>query len=96
MPVPTRLLSGLWIALQIQGGGLTGVYHPSTDLTAKRLEILKEIVPNLRRVVTFYDPGNPTGRESSRFGREGARQLAIQFVERHVASAKELQAGSEG
>ena len=38
------------------GGRLTGVYNPTTDLTAKRLELLKEIVPKLRRVVTFYDP----------------------------------------
>ena len=29
------------------GGRLTGVYEPGTDLTAKRLEILKEIVPKL-------------------------------------------------
>src|SRR6266545_7332874 len=41
------------------GGRLTGIYQPATDLTAKRLEILKEIVPKLRRVVTFYDPRRP-------------------------------------
>ena len=38
------------------GGRLTGVFYRDTDLTAKRLEILKEIVPKLRHVVTFYDP----------------------------------------
>jgi putative tryptophan/tyrosine transport system substrate-binding protein len=42
------------------GGRLTGVYEPGTNLTAKRLEMLKEIVPKLRRVVTFYNPeGKP-------------------------------------
>lgn len=40
------------------GGRLTGVYEPGTDLTAKRLENLKEIVPKLHRVVTFYNPRN--------------------------------------
>jgi putative ABC transport system substrate-binding protein len=75
------------------GGRLTGVYERTTDLTAKRLEILKEIVPKLRRVVTFYDPRNPVAIESSKLAREAARQMGIQFVERHVVSVEELQAG---
>ena len=75
------------------GGRLTGVYFRATDLTAKRLEILKEILPKLHRVVTFYDPGNPVAKEASRLGREAARRLPVEFDERHVASVKELQAG---
>ena len=59
------------------GGRVTGVYFRATDLTAKRLEILKEILPKLRRVVTFYDPGNPVAREASRLGREAAQQLPV-------------------
>lgn len=72
------------------GGRLTGVYHPATDLTAKRLEILKEIVPKLRRVVTFYDPRRPTAIESARLAREAAQKMGLQLVERHIASVEEL------
>ena len=75
------------------GGRLVGVFYRVGDLTAKRLEILKEIVPKLRRVVTFYDPRSPVGIESSKSAREVARQMGIQFVERHIASVEELQAG---
>ena len=75
------------------GGRLTGVYDPATDLTAKRLEILKEIVPKLRRAVTFYDPRSPVGIESSKLAREAARRMGVEFVERHVLSVEELQAG---
>jgi putative ABC transport system substrate-binding protein len=75
------------------GGRLTGVHFLATDLTAKRLEILKEMLPNLRRVVTFYDPGNPVAREAARRGREASQNLQIEFVERQVASVKEFQAG---
>jgi putative ABC transport system substrate-binding protein len=57
------------------------------------LEILKEIVPKLRRVVTFYDPRTPVAIESSKVAREAARQMGIQFDERHIASVEELQAG---
>jgi putative ABC transport system substrate-binding protein len=74
------------------GGRLTGVYTPVTDLTAKRLEILKEIVPKLHRVVTFYDPRRPPAIESSKSAREAARQMGLQLVERHFTSVEELQA----
>jgi putative ABC transport system substrate-binding protein len=74
------------------GGRLTGVFYRDTDLTAKRLEILKEIVPKLRRVVTFYDPRNPVANESAKLAREAARQLGLQLVERHFASVEEFQA----
>jgi putative ABC transport system substrate-binding protein len=75
------------------GRRLTGVYEPGTDLTAKRLENLQEILPNLRRVVTFYVPHNPVAIESSKFAREAPRQMGIQFVERHIVSVAELQTG---
>jgi putative ABC transport system substrate-binding protein len=75
------------------GGRLTGVYNPTTELTAKRLEILKEIVPKLRRVVTFYDPRSPVGIESSKLAREAAQRLGVKFIERHVISIEELQTG---
>ena len=75
------------------GGRLTGVYSRVTDLTAKRLEILKEIVPKLRRVVTFYDPRNPVAIESAKMAREEAARLRVELVERHVASVEEFQAG---
>src|SRR5262249_51630624 len=75
------------------GGRLVGVYYRVTDLTAKRLEILKEMVPKLRRVVTFYDPRNPVASESAKLAREQAAQLLrVELVERHVASVEELQA----
>jgi putative tryptophan/tyrosine transport system substrate-binding protein len=74
------------------GGRLTGIYQPATDLTPKRLEILKEMVPKLRRVVTFYDPRRPTAVESSKLAREAAQPLGLQLVERHFATVEEFQA----
>jgi len=73
------------------GGRLTGVYFLAADLTAKRLETLKDILPKLRRVVTFYDPSNPVTGEASKLGRQEARRLQVEFVERHVASVQDFQ-----
>ena len=72
------------------GGRLTGVHFRVGDLTAKRLEILKEIFPKLHRVVTFYDPGSVVAREAAKLARDAAPQMGIQFLERHVASVQEL------
>jgi putative tryptophan/tyrosine transport system substrate-binding protein len=74
------------------GGRLTGVHFLATDLTAKRLEIMKDIQPKLRRVMTFYNPGNPIAVEAAKLGREEARRLHVEFIERQVSSVKELQA----
>ncbi len=87
---PTSI--GLVESFARPGGRLTGVHFRSTDLTGKRLEILREALPKLRRVVTFYDPSNPSAQESAKEGREAARILGVKFIERHVASVERLQA----
>jgi putative ABC transport system substrate-binding protein len=76
------------------------IYATSTNstLAAKRATadlpvILKEIVPKLRRVVTFYDPRRRPAIESSNSAREAARLLKVEFFERHVASVEQIQAG---
>ncbi len=73
------------------GGRLTGVHNQTTDITAKRLEILKEMLPKARRVLTFYNPSNRSAAESAKVGREAAGQMGLELVERHVASVEELQ-----
>ena len=72
------------------GGRLTGVHYLVRDLTAKRLEILKEILPKLSRVITFYNPGNRVAADGATLAREEAKRLGLKFIERHVASAEEL------
>ena len=69
-------------------GRLTGVRYLSVDLTAKRFQILKEAMPSLHRVVTFYDPANPVN--GIKLTREAARELNIELVERPVKSFVEF------
>ena len=86
-PVAVKLVE----SIPRPGGRLTGVHTPVTYATGKRLELLREIVPNLRRVVTFYNPANPAAIESVKEAREAARSLGLELTERHVASLQELQ-----
>ena len=67
------------------------MHNQTTDLTAKRLEILKEMLPKARRVLTFYNPRNRSAAEAAKLGREAAGQMRLELVERHVASVEDLQ-----
>jgi putative ABC transport system substrate-binding protein len=72
------------------GGRLTGVHYLVRDLTGKRLEILKEILPKISRVLTFYDPTNRVAAEGATLARDEAKRLGIKLIERHVRSIEEL------
>jgi len=82
--------AGLVANFQKPGGRLTGIHTQNTDLTAKRLQLLREMVPGLRRVATFYNPGNVASQQSIRLAREAARQLDVRLVERPVSSVEQL------
>jgi putative ABC transport system substrate-binding protein len=53
------LASGLIESLARPGGNTTGVAFMSAELTAKRLELLKEILPETTRVGVLRNPDNP-------------------------------------
>jgi putative ABC transport system substrate-binding protein len=85
--------NGLVESFRKPGGRLTGIHIPEMGLTGKRLELLKEMVPKLRRVVAFYRPNRPAAQQAVKVAREAARQLKLELVERPVASVEELREG---
>ncbi len=84
---------GLVQSLGKPGGRLTGIHSRITSLMAKRLQLLKEIIPSIRRVAYFYDPRNPLAQKVTRAQRDAARSLGIQLVERPVTSVEALRSG---
>ena len=85
-PVTVKLVA----SIREPGGRLTGVHVRATDLIGKRLELLKEIIPDLHRVITFYDPNNRSAIEGAKEAREAAKLLGLELIERQVASVEEL------
>jgi putative ABC transport system substrate-binding protein len=84
---------GLVAGFRKPGGRLTGVHSRLNDLTAKRLELLKVLMPKLARVVTFYDPDNAVSMRSIRSARDASRRIGVELIERKVASVDELRKG---
>jgi ABC-type uncharacterized transport system substrate-binding protein len=78
------------------GGRLTGIHFLVKDLTGKRLEILKEILPKLRSVLTIYNPANQVSKESAQLAREEAKRLGLKLLERHVSSVEDLRSTLKG
>jgi putative ABC transport system substrate-binding protein len=72
------------------GGRLTGVHYLVRDLTAKRLEVLKEILPKTGRVLTFYDPTSRVAADGATLARAEAKRLGIKLIERHVRSVEDV------
>src|SRR5262245_57415880 len=74
---PVRL--GLVPSLARPGGNLTGINFFTGELTAKRLELLHELVPAARRVAVLVNPANPANAETaSRAADAAARAIGLQ------------------
>jgi len=83
--------SGLVKSFAHPGGNITGVADIDIELVPKRMELFREIVPGLRRIVFAYDSANPLAAVVVAH-REAARRLGLTLVERPVRTQDEAQA----
>jgi ABC-type uncharacterized transport system substrate-binding protein len=72
------------------GGNITGVTDEDIALSGKRLELFKEMVPGLTRVLFPYDPNDAYALAAARLYRDAARQLGVVLVEKPVRTEAEM------
>jgi ABC-type uncharacterized transport system substrate-binding protein len=85
--------AGLVASLAHPGGNVTGVTFASSDLAAKRLQSLVEMVPNVTRVAAIWNPDHidPEYREMQ----SAAKALQVQIQSLEVRSVDDFQAAFE-
>lgn len=85
-------------SLSHPGGNLTGMSNFSVEITGKRVELLSEIVPNLRRLAIWFDPEAMNGEVEVRAAEAAAARLGIEvrrFDERNSADYARAAAETE-
>jgi putative tryptophan/tyrosine transport system substrate-binding protein len=88
---PARL--GLVASLARPGRNLTGVNFFNTELAAKRLELLRELLPTAKRVAVLVNPAEATNTESVVRDAEGAaRAIGLQIELFNASTSREVDA----
>ncbi len=74
------------------GGNITGVTDLDLELGPKRLELFREMIPRLKRVLFLYNPRDAYAVAGARVYRDAARRLGIILVEQTVRTEEEARA----
>jgi len=82
--------TGLVASLARPGGNLTGLSSQATDLGAKRVEILREAVPGLRRLAIMGNVGNPANVLDMAKVQAAARSLGLDAVIFKIRRAEDI------
>ena len=87
---------GLVGSLARPGGNLTGLSNQLGDTASKRLELLREIVPGLRRLGIWANVGNPGTVLEMGEVQAAARTLALEVVTLEIRRAEDIGPAFEG
>ena len=87
---PVRL--GLVASLARPGGNLTGINFFTAELTGKRLELLRELVPAVTRVAVLVNPANARIAEPIRDTEAAARAMGLQTHVLNASTSREINA----
>src|SRR5215472_2234739 len=82
--------TGLVASLARPGGNVTGLSIQQTDLAAKRLELLREVVPGLRRLAILANVGGPSVMLDMREVEAAARTLGLEVIASEIRRGEDI------
>lgn len=85
-PIGTKLVA----SLARPGGNITGLSNQQVDLAGKRIEILREIVPGLRRLALLYNNANPAALLDRREVASATEAFGLELVAPEFRRAEDL------
>jgi putative ABC transport system substrate-binding protein len=83
--------TGLVAHLARPGGNLTGLSTQTTDTVSKRIELLREVVPNLRRLAILANINSPVVVLEMREAQAAANTLGLEVVTLEVERAQDIE-----
>jgi hypothetical protein len=83
---------GLVKSIARPSGNITGVADLDSELVPKRMEMFRELIPGLKRVLVPYDETNADAVASMTVHREAARRLGLTLVERPLRGEEQARA----
>jgi putative tryptophan/tyrosine transport system substrate-binding protein len=82
--------TGLVASLARPGGNVTGLSIQQTDLAAKRLELLREVVRDLRRLAILANVGGPAVVLDMREVQAAARTLGLEVITSEIRRGEDI------
>jgi putative tryptophan/tyrosine transport system substrate-binding protein len=90
--VADPVLLGFTTNMARPGGNITGVSNMAGDLVGKRLQVFKEAVPTIRRIVAHYHPEEPISAPQMRLLDEVAGRFGVEFQYHPVRTRADVEA----
>jgi len=87
--------SGVVASLARPGANLTGTTRMIVDMTAKHVEILKEVHPALSNLAVMWNPNNSSHLAALKAAETSARALSVQVYALEVRSVADLEPALE-
>jgi putative tryptophan/tyrosine transport system substrate-binding protein len=87
--------SGIVSSLARPGGNVTGLSSQAPDAAGKRLELLREVVPGLRRLAVLADVGNPYALVDAAEVEKAARPLGLEVMRAEMRVAEDIEPAFE-
>jgi putative tryptophan/tyrosine transport system substrate-binding protein len=82
--------TGLVASLARPGGNVTGLSNQLPDLAGKRLELLREIIPDLHRLAILTNIGSPIGALEMGEVQAAARTLGLEILPLEIRRAEDI------
>ena len=82
--------TGLVASLARPGGNVTGLSTQHTDSAGKRLQLLREVLPRVRRVAIMTNTGNPASVLETRETQDAARALGLAVITLEIRRAEDI------
>src|SRR3954471_13729060 len=83
---------GLVASLNRPGGNVTGISSQNAELVAKRLGLLRELLPQAPNIAVLLNHGNPNAKPIAAMLREAAASLGVQLNVLEASTDAEIEA----